>query len=281
MVNNNLETIHRALLYMAKEFDQLCRTYKINYSVDGGTMIGIIRHKGFIPWDDDFDVHMLRDDYEKFINLIESGIDSRFRVITWDNTSNYYHGHAKLILVGSEISQASHLTSDETSELFIDIFPLDNAPENSFQKFKQKWICYCLNKIVVTSGNFNRKKNLMLRVVDSLLLLIYHCVGRDKIISLINHYAQEYNDQNTNNVAYMTGGKNSYERTYSTRQMHNDTIYMPFENIELLCLKEYGYLLKKQFGNYMEIPPKESRKDHQIVLVKLPKYLEDMLGIKL
>lgn len=53
MDDKNLETIHNVLLYMAKEFDQLCRENKINYSVDGGTMIGIVRHKGFIPWDED------------------------------------------------------------------------------------------------------------------------------------------------------------------------------------------------------------------------------------
>lgn len=276
MDDKNLETIHNVLLYMAKEFDQLCRENKINYSVDGGTMIGIIRHKGFIPWDDDFDVHMLRDDYESFINLIESGIDSRFRVITWENTDNYYHGHAKLILVGSEIRQASHINSDETSEIFIDIFPLDNAPEKIFQKFKQKWICYFLNKMVVNSGNFNRKKKLILRGLDSLLLFIYHRIGRKQTILLINHYAQEYNDRNKKNVAYMTGSRNGYERSYSARYMHENTTYMPFENIELLCSKDYDYLMRKQFGNYMEIPPKESRKDHQIVLVKLPRYLEYM-----
>lgn len=274
MKNNDLNKIHTALLFMAGCLDEICKEHHINYTVDGGTMIGIIRHNGFIPWDDDMDVHMLRSDYERFIELIESNIDSRFKIVNLNNTKNYYHCHAKFLLKDSQVIQYEHKNSDEAQELFIDVFPYDNAPTNKFLQITQKWKCYVLGKAIFLRGNFIKEKNIQNTILDYLILKLMKNMTRDELINRVEKESQKYNGTETGLVAYMTGSKKGYEHTLSPKDLHEDTIYMNFEDIRLLCVRNYDYLLRLQFGDYMVIPPVENRVDHNMKLIKLPKYLE-------
>lgn len=96
MDNEILRKVQLAQLDMAKEVKRICNKYNINYFMDSGTLLGAVRHRGFIPWDDDLDFGMLREDYEKFLKIATTELDSKFFLQTWKNDDGFPYGFSKI-----------------------------------------------------------------------------------------------------------------------------------------------------------------------------------------
>lgn len=275
MKQDDLIKLQHAILYIAIEVDKICAQNNIHYSVDGGTMIGIIRHKGFIPWDDDFDIRMLREDYDRFVEICERMKSDQFELVTWNNHQNYYHGHAKFMLKGSNVMQKKHATSDEPQGVFIDIFPFDNAPQNKFLQKKQKWVTYYYTKLMIIRGGFDEGQlSVVKRIGKWILRSLSRNLTHDDIVSKMERNLRKYDGKDTGLVACMIGSIKGYERTLSPTKYHREVEKMPFENAWFNCSKYYDALLKQQYVDYMRIPPKEQQVSHDIISIKLPTYLE-------
>lgn len=128
-----LKKLQSVELELLVELDKICRASGIKYSIDGGTLLGAVRHGGFIPWDDDADVIMVRSEYEKFKEKCNEELDQeRFYLQDMDNTKGYRWGYAKLRRKDSQFIRLNQEHMQYDQGIFLDVFICDNVPENYF-----------------------------------------------------------------------------------------------------------------------------------------------------
>ena len=129
-----LQKLHFLQLKIAKEILRICEKNSIDYSLSGGTLIGAVRHSGFIPWDDDMDIDMTRENYLKFIKACEHDLGKEFYLENWYTDNKYWNGFSKIMLKDTILVEDSTKFSNNRSGIYVDIFPWDNTPNNIFQR---------------------------------------------------------------------------------------------------------------------------------------------------
>ena len=119
----DLRKLQNIILYIAKEIKRVCDKNTIDYTIIGGTLIGAVRHKGFIPWDDDMDFVMTRHNYERFLEACEVDLQEQFEVVNWRSNSNYGNGFTKIMLKGTEAIEEGKENVQYPRCIFVDVFP--------------------------------------------------------------------------------------------------------------------------------------------------------------
>ena len=256
--------LQEVLLMMAKDFDEFCQTYNIKYYIDGGTALGAIRHKGFIPWDDDYDVIMLPEDYDRFVKLYKANKDS--------SKYNFYEAEkdwpmhvSKIKLKGTDIEELDQYPMDDHG-IYIDIFRFDYASNSGLIRyiqwiFTRLWVTLMLAQKPYTA-NSSMKKNLLWlakRINNKYLRNIARNLGRSK------------KPTDYLSMAWCRTRK-SINQYFCKRELFDYSINVDFETIKLPITKEYDKYLKICFGNYMELPPIEKRTGLHIKSVNYGKY---------
>jgi len=232
---SDLKKFQERLKFILKEFHELCDKHDIKYSVSSGTMLGAIRHKGFIPWDDDIDVLMVRSEYEKLLKV--RGGKFRIENLLW--VPRFY------------------LVNDDYRELYLDIFIFENAPNSILN--------HNLKVFVIRFLQGSLKKNIkwsQYSFKEKILLFIPFIFGKilpyQWKISIYDFIAEFDNESSTECLcAY----KNEY-RGVSIRykkRVFNDYILIPFEDIMLSCIQGYDEYLTNNYGDYMIPPPVSNR----------------------
>lgn len=163
-MNDFFNEIHKKELDIALEFRKICEKYDLKYFMLGGSMLGAIRHNGFIPWDDDIDFGMPRDDYDKFIDLVTNELSKKYNFVSFENTKDY-----KLFF--SKIEDRSYTMIDKSNIKdkivfpWIDIFPIDGVPEKLVNFWKIRYL-YRRAKFQMSQFDnisINRKKDHYMR----------------------------------------------------------------------------------------------------------------------
>ncbi|MBR2085526.1 MAG: LicD family protein [Oscillospiraceae bacterium] len=243
-----------------QHFDQLCQKYHLRYSIAYGTMIGCIRHKGFIPWDDDIDVIMPRKDYEKLLKLqYKSG---NYEIRSYRYTKGYYYPFAKMIDASTLIHEPNRCETD--MGLFIDIFPLDYVPENvDFAKLEKDTEAHNRNLLLLGVSKENAiQKSALSRFKRK---EFYYLVKPFRKFLLEKGESKYFNLRPSESGLIM----NQFfvvRRGKCYRMTDFDSLLrLPFENIEVSVLKNYDEMLRGIYGDYMQLPPVEQRVNpHQL-----------------
>ena len=124
MAEAEKKKLQQLILLIAKEIARICDKYNIDYYLDGGSMLGAVRHKGFIPWDDDFDIAMKRSDFERFLQVCEKELDkNKYFLQTEWSEKNYCFSFAKVQLIGTHFIEEFSKDADVKHGIFADIFP--------------------------------------------------------------------------------------------------------------------------------------------------------------
>ena len=145
--DETLKQLHSTILEMLIEFDRICRKYNIPYIIESGTLLGAVRNKGFIEWDDDADIKMLRKDYNKFCEVCEKDLDkNRFFLQNYNTDKNYRWGYAKLLRNNTVFNREKQEMLEMKRGLFIDIFPCDNVPDKFIAKKIFSLKCFWVRK---------------------------------------------------------------------------------------------------------------------------------------
>ena len=250
--------------------DEVCRKHNIRYLMDGGTMLGAIRHKGFIPWDDDIDVAMLREDYEK-LKSVKDEFDPSFCFFQ-DHTTDpgYRWGYGKLRRVGTSYIRLGQEHLKQRDGIFIDIFPFDDIPRFVLLQIFQDVYLFCLRKILWSEVGRRSEKGL-LGIWYSLLSAIptkwvFWCIDR---IS-----ARSRNDRPNRARILMFPAFGSFgrkgrlplcERYGLQKSVLLNVKEFEFEGRWLLGYADYHTRLNMEYGDYMKLPPEEDRRPHLFV----------------
>lgn len=273
---DNLEYLSKCCMYdMLDEVDRICKKNNLNYFLTGGTLIGAIRHKGYIPWDDDIDIGMLREDYDKFIKICESELDKNYMLISSFNNNKVPNLYIKMKIIGTTYLEESVIESiSDSNEIFIDIFPYDNIANSFFlgkvhmkriELYRRMLGYKCNLKYIETSGVVKKVGNKILKMMSSFY-------SRDKLIRKIDKLMRKYNKKNTNFIINSVGAY-SYEKERVPRNYFKEFTSVPFEKKEFKAMKSYNEYLKNVYGDYMKLPPEEQRTSrHRIKKISIGNY---------
>lgn len=254
-----------AELPMIQELDRVCRANNINYVLVGGSMLGAVRHKGYIPWDDDADIAMLREDYDKFKQHINE-LDPKICFFQdHDTDPDYLWGYGKLRRTGTTYVRVGQEHMKGKTGIFIDIFPMDDIPLSTVGQMLQDFHCFCLRKTLWASvGRYNARGPLKL-----CYSLLSH-VPADFVYRQLHMYTRNSKNATPNRVRtllFPASGKlyrkNPIRERYGMpKKWFLERAEYDFEGCRFYGTKEYDEVLTYFYGDYMEPPPVGQREQH-------------------
>ena len=268
--DEELKKIHAVLLGMLKDISAVCKKHDITWLLTGGSALGAVRHQGFIPWDDDVDINMTRENFEKFAAVFEEELGDKY-VLAKPGDENFACHYPKIFKKGTKF-RGIH-TSDYTEDgFFIDIFILENAYDNKLRRFLHGIKCTfylgvisCVRIKEFHDDFFRYTKNnpKALRAVKS-RIRIGRLFGYKSLQSWIKSAEKCFSKVKNNNTKFvvMTSGVKHYFGEMYLRDKMCITKEVAFENCFFPVPQDCDYYLTVRYGDYMNIPPVEQRRHH-------------------
>ena len=251
----DIRDIQKRMLDIMLEIDRICKKYSLRYLLDGGTLLGAVRHKGFIPWDDDADVMMPRDDYERFVEVSEKEMRSPFVFQCLDNTKEYPYNFGKVFDTSTVYTERFTAELDMSHGIYVDVFPMDYVDEKDYLKHAKMVGHYTMLRYYQLGISGGPKafvaKLLPLSFINARAQahMKYHKGRSDMVCKLCHH------------------GKNKPPIPIS---LFNDTTEVPYENAKLTIPSAYDSFLTGRYGDYMQLPPLEQQKPcHNVKEIRL------------
>ena len=264
LTERELRDLQLVELEMLLEVDRICRKCGIKYCISAGTMLGAVRHGGFIPWDDDADVAFLRPEYEKFREACETELDkSRFYFQDYRNTEGYRWGYGKLRRKGTEFIRLNQEFMPYEQGIFIDIMPYDNVPDNYVLRAVNNFQCFLYRKIFWSAVGRKSATGFTKLVFE----LLYR-IPEKKLYRSYDRFIARCDRKPTKRIrifAFPVPGK---EFGY-LRSSFDELKETEFEGVMLMGMKDYDTYLRYKYGDYMTLPPVEKRKVHPVSKIKL------------
>ena len=262
------------LLEMLEEVDRICKKHHLKYFAAGGTLLGAIRHKGFIPWDYDMDLNMMRDDYEIFCKLAQNELKAPFFLQTsyTDNCPMFY---AKIRNSETTAATVHSLSLKYNNGIFLDIFPVDNMPDDVCERERIKKDIAELDRFLsIGVRKYWHIRNEKVgdeekRQVDA---FIKENGWRRRFIEVENSY-RRYNTQKTKQCAYVSSIL--IRDFYHDNDDYDESILVPFENTMISVPKNYDKILTKQYGDYMSPDKAHAEARPLLVSTTVPYYKFD------
>lgn len=264
--NKTLRGLQLTELEMLIEVDRICRKYNIKYSLDGGTLLGAIRHNGFIPWDDDADVVMLREEYNKFYDACQNELDhKRFFLQEFRTDPKYRWGYSKMRRNGTVFLREGQEHIKCHTGVFIDIFVYDFVPDDYFMRRFHLFACYCIRKGLYSEVGKKKADTIMKQSIYELVSFIPRSFW-EKSIQLISGYT---NDMGGKLVRHMTYPYRKECRYGLPSECFNEYIEKEFCGHIFKIFKNYDLYLRTLYGDYMTLPPEDKRKVHPVSKIQL------------
>lgn len=268
---NKLRKLQLCELEILKYFISICEEHGFTYYISGGTFLGAVRHKGFIPWDDDVDVAMPRSDYEKFLKLFEDN-DKKFKISTYKDTSETVHYQAKLMDSSIQLLNTSG-QENQVWSAWIDIFPLDGMPNNFFlRKLHGLHLMYLRARLKFTCFDQVNLKEKHRNIIERTLIFIgLHTnfmkngspiTYLDKIDKCLKKYPSEKSNYYIN-----------FMGAYKLKSVLRKDVYYQegatydFEGMKLFGPKNYDKYLSHFYGDYMTPPSASEKNKHNTELI--------------
>jgi len=244
------------------EFDKFCRVNNLVYYLAGGTLLGAIRHKGFIPWDDDIDVCMPRKDYLKFVNTFD-GWNKNLEVRS-NLKNNFGAPFSKIVDLRTKID-AKYTNNDVDTNLWIDVFPVDGLPENIEEVRHIYDKCDLYRRVLLLTGaKLGEGKTTLKKYSKYILKPLVNLYGKQRCIDKIEKGAAMYPYEESEYVGIVTWGLyGAGERMLKSE--FEKSIEVEFEGHKFPAFSCWDSYLRGLYGDYMQLPPVEKRKTHDMV----------------
>ena len=267
-----LSKLHELEMMIAKEIKRICEKNHIRYFLIAGSALGAVRHGGFIPWDDDMDFGMLREEYEKFIKACEKDLDGRFFLQTWDSDPDYPMSYAKIRILGTHFVEEFSENAKMNNGIFVDIFPYDNVPDSKISRKIQAmryFVCVRMLWIKKGMGQNLKNKSIDKRIKYYVFLTLSMPFSYNKVKEYFRRVQQKYNKNRTDKIVIPF---DTYEKIVIKRKWTDQCEYVKFEDDEFPLYKNKNEYLTCIIGDYMKLPPEEKRQGHLPVQIDFGTY---------
>ena len=243
----DLRFVQNKMLDLLLELDRICKAYNIKYSLEGGTLLGAVKYSGFVPWDDDIDVVMTRENYEKFIEACKEDLDSKFFLQNTDTDKYYPLNYSKLRMNGTIYQQITYQDLDIHHGLFLDIFPLDYVHKKSFRM-------WC-SAIGIFTGARIKKLKLPMRQ-PKWKQFVYKAISvlpLKWINYILKAIYKKFEKKKSEYVFEMCSPYMVNE--FQKAKRYEEYTTLKFEGNEFMVIKDYEAFLTERFGDYMNTEP--------------------------
>ena len=258
--SSSLELLHSIQLDMLERFDRFCSENNLCYFLDSGTALGAVRHSGFIPWDDDVDVAMPREDYDRLLALGSAALPENLFLQTYETDPYYMYPFGKIRL-GNTFFPDKYCDRLKYQGIYIDIFPYDKVPAYRTRAVWRIKISRLLWFACVFSLRDYPGKNVFLKVLSWMTHRLSD-EGKKRLFAFYDRYCARFNAEDTGfwtcycwNMSQHNVYIFNQEELYPTRTVR-------FEGKELRVVHDTQSYLTKMYGDYTVLPPEEKRKNH-------------------
>lgn len=261
---SDIKIIQDKILSILKEFINICEENNLTYYALGGTLLGAVRHKGFIPWDDDIDIGMPREDYEKFKKVAPRLLPRYLKIV-----NNPLNLDITQLVDKNVIVKFANLESN----VFIDIFPLDGYPEkgsfaaklHSSRVLFQRMLCKISVLDHLEDKDRGTIENLIVKI--SKTLRVQKLLPKDVLVKKLHKLIQKYDFKTSPYVGNVLGRYR--EREIVPSEYFKEPVSLIFEDTMINCPTKYKEYLGEIYGDYMKLPPVEDRVAHNIELISV------------
>lgn len=270
MNNLQLAKLKQEELYILKYIDSFCAKNKLDYFLIGGTLLGAIRHNGFIPWDDDIDIAMPRKDFQKLLKNFKD--TSEFEIDSYYSNKQYWLPFIKIRKKGTKYIEDIQAKYTGSNGIWIDIFPLDDGMPNEYKRFKKAAF---LRKLISYKSGIRNKKTATYKKI--ILTIICPLLSKKWLIK------KQFKIMSTGSGDYYLNIGSQYG---CKRQTHLKEKFYPikkakFEDSYFNIPNDPDYVLTNIYGkNYMQLPPIEKRTTHNPIYAKFSDGEEFMVDKK-
>lgn len=271
-MENVTEFLQKKELDMVKEFLRICEKHDLKYFMAGGTFLGAIRHKGFIPWDDDVDLGMFRQDYDKFLEIAKMELSYPYKLQTYRNCKDHHYYFSHIVDVRYKVRRMGSLDKRE-EYVWIDIFPYDGLPKGRFKSSviytRLLFYRFCYHMAYFDKINIARSDRPMWQKGVLQLLKISHMVLRfdkNKWRDKIDHLLKSQNLEKCDKIMSFMGVK--LHREIFPKKIYEDLEEYEFEDVLMKGPSDYDKVLRQMYGDYRNPPPIEKRVSHPMEIVE-------------
>lgn len=262
----DLSKIHEANLKMLKEIDRICRKYKIRYAVDSGTLLGAVRHQGFIPWDDDVDVAFTRPNYEMFLKVVRRELPEGMHLLLPEELGDgkkFYDFTARIIYEKSRVHEDNaqmRFYDGKLNHLWVDLFVLDRLPDKTSAAARAKF----LQKVIYGMSMAHRdrldfsKYSLPDKVRVGLLAAAGHLVPM-RLLGRLQRKAAMKDAKKKTKRWYYSNYQPDYLYVTLEGEWCETTVDLDFEGMKIMAPRGYTHVLEWIYGDYQTLPPEEKR----------------------
>lgn len=259
--------LQKVNLYILQEIDRICKKYKINYTLDSGTLLGAIRHGGFIPWDDDADIAMTRSNFEAFRRIVKRELSDKLEFIMPNEFKNgkvFYDFTPRIIYKPS----ARHKKNDKKdpyegklNHLWVDIFIIDKLPKS---KPLQRLTLFSQKLIYLFSMGHRKKLDLKkykgsMKIAVSVFSIIGKIISMKCLFRLQDRLSKLFYKSRKSSTLYYSNYQPDYIDIKVNKDWYEKYLNIKFEDTVLSIIDEYDSVLQLVYGDYMTPPPKADR----------------------
>lgn len=263
-----LDKLHNEEQNILNEIVRICDKNKLNYVLVGGTLLGAIRHKGFIPWDDDLDIAMPRKDYKKFIEICKKDLNEKYFLDYIGSNKNYWLPFMKIRNRKTIYEEKWQKYYNGEKGIWVDIFPLDytNKENSFFLKLQEKLIKKIKGLLYIKNlRSINKKEDKLLK---RLSIKLIKKIPNRFLHKLINGI-MSFNKKEDSKYFVNFGSQYGIRKQTHLKEKYFPAIEVEFEGQKYKAPNDYNYVLTNIYGNdYMQLPPEEKRVTHNPIRIK-------------
>ena len=244
------------------EIHRICKENNLKYSLAYGTLLGTIRHKGYIPWDDDIDICLLREDYEKLIAILKdekAASHKEWLTLVDDTCDGYFYPFAKAYDNRTTVKMDRHKGE---MGIWVDIFPLDGLPKSRF--WEKPFILYCsflrVISLAITTDFKSKGYDTWTLLYKRFFYALACLIGKRRFCRYVERVYRRYPSNNSGRVATLFFDTKT-DRVLELEKVTETKSY-PFENRAFDGYVNYDYYLSLFYRDYMQLPPEEKRYNH-------------------
>lgn len=261
MNQREFEWLHQAQMEIMDEVHRICVKEGITYYLIAGSVIGVLRHKGFIPWDFDIDCAMPRPEYRRFKEACERLLNPRFKYYDYHSVKGYTNPHALVGITGTKLFRQYDKFNSESfhAGIYLDIFPLDYAPDTVEERAKHAERVNAIKKKIYIKRHYNYDSSPIRKFAKWVRSLKYVYTSIDKLNEELDKEMSRYETAGVHYLCSMAG-RHPYENECSPEAWFGTPMLAQFEDRQYYIPQEADKYLRKMYGDYMQLPPESERK---------------------